>query len=101
MADYIDRQVLNKYLDECIRESKNAYGTALALAIQKDVNSIPAADVVEIVRCKECQHWKTEHPKANGYHCCYRIHNAFPMREDDFCSRGKRKESEESGTDED
>ena len=44
----------------------------------------------EIVRCKDCKHYKTDHPKANGYHCCWRNHNIFPMKEDDFCSYGER-----------
>ena len=46
----------------------------------------------EIVRCRDCKHWKTDHPTANGYHCCHRIHNVFPMREDDFCSRAEKRE---------
>ena len=46
----------------------------------------------EIIYCRECRYWKTDHPTANGYHCCHRIHNAFPMREDDFCSRAERRE---------
>ena len=45
----------------------------------------------EIVRCGECKHYKIDHPKANGFHCCYRCHNIFPMKEDDFCSRAERR----------
>ena len=45
----------------------------------------------EVVRCGECKHYKIDHPKANGFHCCYRCHNIFPMKEDDFCSRAERK----------
>lgn len=49
----------------------------------------------EIIHCRDCKHWKTDHPTANGYHCCHRIHNIFPMREDDFCSRAERRGNEE------
>ena len=45
----------------------------------------------EVVRCGECKHYKIDHPKANGFHCCYRCHNIFPMKEDDFCSRAERR----------
>lgn len=45
----------------------------------------------EIITCGECKHYKIDHPKANGYHCCYRCHNIFPMKEDDFCSRAERR----------
>ena len=39
------------------------------------------ADLVEVVRCKDCRHW----------HCgnCYRLEFARPT---DFCSYGKRKD---------
>ena len=45
----------------------------------------------EIITCGECKHYKIDHPKANGYHCCYRCHNIFPMKETDFCSRAERR----------
>jgi hypothetical protein len=45
----------------------------------------------EIVHCGDCKHYKIDHPRANGYHCCYRCHNILPMREDDFCSRAEKR----------
>jgi len=45
----------------------------------------------EVVRCGECKYYKIDHPKANGYHCCYRCHNIFPMKETDFCSKAERR----------
>lgn len=45
----------------------------------------------EIVHCGDCKHYKIDHPRANGYHCCFRCHNIFPMKEDDFCSRAERR----------
>ena len=54
-----------------------------------------AADVVEVVRCKDCKHYDKE------YHQC-KLHSEEPdqyytgfifcMQEDDFCSYGERKE---------
>lgn len=48
----------------------------------------------ELVRCKDCKFWRDDNPRVNGYHCCYRMHNIFPMKESDFCSYGKRKTAE-------
>lgn len=59
--------------------------------VRDKIRALPSAQP-EIIHCRECKHWKTDHPTANGYHCCHRIHNAFPMREDDFCSRAERRE---------
>lgn len=46
---------------------------------------------VKVVRCKDCKHYKIDHPRANGYHCCYRMHSIFPMKPDGFCSYGERR----------
>ena len=48
----------------------------------------------KIIHCGECKHYKIDHPKANGYHCCYRCHNIFPMKETDFCSKAERRTNE-------
>lgn len=45
----------------------------------------------KIITCGECKHYKIDHPRANGYHCCYRCHNIYPMKETDFCSRAERR----------
>ena len=51
-------------------------------------------DAVQVVRCKDCKWWRDDNPRVNGYHCCYRMHNIFPMKESDFCSYGERKTAE-------
>ena len=59
------------------------------------IKNLPVMEIVtEIVTCGECKHYKIDHPKANGFHCCYRCHNIFPMKEDDFCSRAERRTDE-------
>lgn len=57
-----------------------------------EVKDIPAADVVEVVRCKDCKWWWdntgiTKRPK--GF--CYE--HGMCTNGDDFCSRGERKEA--------
>ena len=53
----------------------------------------------EIIHCGKCKHYKIDHPKANGYHCCYRCHNIFPMKETDFCSKAERRTDGEKQSD--
>ena len=53
------------------------------------IDSIPAADVAEVVRCMDCKHCDPE-----NYHCDHPMGTAAPLRRkpDDFCSYGERKE---------
>lgn len=55
--------------------------------IQAFAESLPAADAVEVVRCKDCRFWDCGR--------CEGVENGL-IREytkpDDFCSYGKRKE---------
>ena len=52
------------------------------------IGSIPADDVIKVVRCKDCNHCDPE-----NYHCDHPMSTAAPLRRkpDDFCSYGKRK----------
>lgn len=48
----------------------------------------PTADVVEVVRCKNCKHSR---PMIfSGFHYCKRVRAV--RKEDDFCSKGTSKE---------
>lgn len=59
---------------------------AIVQDITDDVMKIPAADVVEVVRCKDCKWWHT-----GG--CAFRKDCTADLPSaDDFCSHGERKE---------
>ena len=65
------------------------------------VKAIPAADVVEVVRCRECKHWKPSGSKAgNSFSDMEYIGGCeftkYCRRESDFCSYGVRKEGADS-----
>lgn len=46
---------------------------------------------IEVVRCKDCIY----HGERNNKKCCTRLEIAFPIMEDeDFCSKGKRRDTE-------
>ena len=51
------------------------------IAIHSALKGIPTADVVEVVRCKDCKYYETTY--------CWEIHD-----DDDYCSRAERREDE-------
>ena len=57
----------------------------------------PTVDAVEVVRCRDCQHWKPTGSKAgNSFSDMEYIGGCeftkYCRRESDFCSYGERKE---------
>ena len=46
----------------------------------------------EIVRCKDCKHYVTNTELLGNV--CNRLFTVFPMKPDDFCSYGERKDKE-------
>lgn len=51
----------------------------------------PAADVAEVVRCKDCKYGSYD-SKPNGAMVCLRTNDGFWRKEADFCSYGERRE---------
>lgn len=51
----------------------------------------PAADVVEVVRCKDCKHYKTMFCKMDIWHKDITLYRAD---ENDFCSYGEKKDGQ-------
>lgn len=96
MAEYIDREKLTKHIEDEIEAFGNpsesqkplAYGGVLALRYCKSVAvTLPTADVVEVVRCKDCKYYDNEQ-------CYHRRHDhhgqSVYQEEDDFCSYGEK-----------
>lgn len=50
---------------------------------------LPAVDAVEMVRCRECKWWKSND-------CTNDTHGYVPLDENDFCSRGQRREDSDA-----
>lgn len=85
MADHIDRKDVVEYLRNSPLIPQNAKG-----AVVLDVEAIPAADVVEVVRCGECAN--ADRSEAPALWC---VGRGWPMQMvplDGFCDKGKRKE---------
>lgn len=75
MAEYIDRQAL-------LEKMKNWHEKTSLVSC---VHSIPAADVVEVVRCKDCK-W------FNKIGCAITIvDDSDKPKENDYCSFAERK----------
>jgi hypothetical protein len=55
------------------------------------IRELPAADVAEVVRCKDCKYGDYD-SKPNGAMVCLRTKDGFWREETDFCSYGKRRE---------
>ena len=72
-------------------------------AITADIKPVPAADVVEVVRCKDCGWWNEDdsagwgHLGNNVCACAYFSNEdgyTVFTQPDDYCSRGEREEDE-------
>ena len=70
----------------------NADRDEIALPI---VNAIPTVDAEVVVRCKDCKHYEIHKPKV--LENCERNGYIIPMKPDDFCSYGERKEGGGNG----
>lgn len=86
MPEYIEREKALQLLN------KNSITKKITLAdgvsIYNTIEKIPTADVVEVVRCGQCQHWKINPHNLYGGYCPYSERASL----DHFCSYGKRKE---------
>ena len=91
MDEYIEKSKLKEYIEEycnpegCTRiTAEDVYKTALTT-----IECVPTADVVEVVRCKDCKHYeigKSYTPYCNN------VMNLFEeMKPTDFCSYGEKK----------
>lgn len=84
MAEYIEREALKRAIRKAFHD----------LGVRIDINSVinaqPTADVVEVVRCKDCVNWQTEWGTSyDGYHYCAMID--IVIDGDFYCKDGERK----------
>ena len=78
-GDYIRRE-------DALKALYNDY----AYAAMDVIKRLPAADVAEVVRCKDCKH--KLRTVANGVVICREKHGMVRPSLDDFCSYGERRE---------
>ena len=74
MSRYINREDLLKNLKQFAPE----HLTPLIVSL---IEKQPTADVVEVVRCKDCTEWDKDECECSHW---------YGFREDDYCSLGAR-----------
>lgn len=92
MSDLISRQDI-KYHTQ-LEAMGNGQYEEVEVAYKNDIESLPSADAVKVVRCKDCKYAEPYDDSTYPIHCSY----DFPMTEqgtwvkpNDFCSNGERK----------
>ena len=91
-GDYIRRDDAVKIAEKYGLANGSVLGrhTGLADCIARDISELPAADVAEVVRCKDCEHLVNTTINANGFLIC--DISDMEIAPDDFCSYGERRE---------
>ena len=92
MTDYIKRTDAVKIAEKYGLANGSVLGqhTGLADCIARDISELPAADVAEVVRCRDCKNLVNTTINAN----CFLICDISDMEiaPEDFCSHGERRE---------
>ena len=97
MSDYIKREdaieALNRHKKTFSYgedNSKERYAYMQHLADFKAIENIPTADVVEVVRCKDCKYWQDQEEGIVEVPICTRSELISIRGKDDYCSYGER-----------
>lgn len=102
MAKYINADELIKFCtsmlveakdDEIIQTHNNAFRH-----MREHIKSLPSADVVDVVRCKDCKYFDVDGVRGRPVdgqevRMCKKFYN-YPFMDNEYCSRGERRESE-------
>lgn len=75
--DYVKRSDVHKAFQP-------KYAPAINRTFAVMIDSVPAADVVAVVRCRECIYWRGENDLCKGI--------CIDFGADGYCSEGKRKD---------
>ena len=86
MSDYIKRESALKAIEDSARPFVKTMANDAYWAY-KAVEEIPAEDVVEVVRCKDC---KWLYDEMDDY-CCRNHRGLVLICENSYCSYGERK----------
>lgn len=93
MAEYIERiAILGKLADRrahTFPAKAMVHTDTVMQTAYKDIMSIPAADVVEVVRCKACRHWKKDTPGCTDFVGRCNLAN-YMVGATGFCVYGER-----------
>jgi len=90
MSDLISRQAAIAILDRWLLVKGYSEGEINVMRCMRyELEDMPSADVVEVVRCKDCVY---SHETFNGLLCAKVPNHFIYVYDDDFCSYGERKD---------
>ena len=88
MKEYIEREALMKIAESIQRNIDPNFPTEAVTVL---ANFLPTADVVEVVRCKDCV-WFAPNNGGLWYGCAFDTRHPDDVpKPDDFCSSGERR----------
>ena len=94
----IEREALRKAMEHVYRDS--TCPMHIAAEVDQYITEAPAADVVEVVRCRDCKHWRKgnsmggddlDHLEYIG--SCSFVR--FARCESNYCEKGERRDKNE------
>ena len=89
MARYIDADKMQDFIVETNDIDDWCVSQYSADWISSFIESQPTADVVEVVRCKDCIYWDKRTVNNKGFIIC--AASGMEIHTEDFCSYGERK----------
>ena len=93
MKEYIERKALIDKIFPIGMIDDGRYAIP-AKAVKTAIDNAPAADVVEVVRCRDCKNYREYRFKnePTGWGKCTAIAMDIDLAANDFCCYGERKE---------
>ena len=98
MTDYIRREDALYAIQRQRGATRSPAQNRLLDLLRVDIVRAPAADVAEVVYCKDCKYGDYD-SKSNGAMVCLRTNDGFWRKETDFCSYGERRDDGKRGND--
>jgi len=103
MSKYINADELIKAIETELWDWKTVDGIKSSTVLKQtisDIKNMPSADVVEVVRCKDCKYYTDymAYTKSFKSHYCSGgfVDSNMALHPDDFCSYGERKGKEQN-----
>lgn len=98
MAEYIEREEFYKHFQNIITVHEavingSNYPVFICDHVLHEIRNFPTADVVEVVRCKDCRHFgknKEYRDTKLPFSFCDKFHHNI-MTDNDFCSYGEKR----------
>ena len=85
---YIEKEkAIHMLRGECVAKYPSSFSMGL-FASADEISKMPDADVVEVVRCKDCKYYEIHKPTITLN--CEREGKLVPMMPNDYCSYGER-----------